>query len=158
MHYIIRDMKPEEYPLLSDFLYEAIFIPVGMQKPNRTIIHQPELALYIEDFGQADDICLIAEIQGKAIGAIWSRIMNDYGHVDEETPSLAISLFEDCRNRGIGTMLMKAMLQKLKEAGYRQVSLSVQKANWSYVKKTDTDFRESADTANSTKDFLRFLP
>lgn len=151
-------MKPEEYPLLSDFLYEAIFIPVGMQKPNRTIIHQPELALYIEDFGQADDICLIAEIQGKAIGAIWSRIMNDYGHVDEETPSLAISLFEDCRNRGIGTMLMKAMLQKLKEAGYRQVSLSVQKANWSYVKKTDTDFRESADTANSTKDFLRFLP
>ena len=29
---------------------------------------------------------------------------------------------------------------------------------WSYVKKTDTDFRESADTANSTKDFLRFLP
>ena len=123
-------MKPEEYPLLSDFLYEAIFIPVGMQKPNRTITHQPELALYIEDFGQADDICLIAEIQGKAIGAIWSRIMNDYGHVDEETPSLAISLFEDCRNRGIGTMLMKAMLQKLKEAGYRQVSLSVQKANY----------------------------
>ena len=60
MQYIIRDMKPEEYPLLSDFLYEAIFIPEGMQKPDRTIIHQPELALYIEDFGQADDICLIA--------------------------------------------------------------------------------------------------
>ena len=130
MHYIIRDMKPEEYPLLSDFLYEAIFIPVGMQKPNRTIIHQPELALYIEDFGQADDICLIAEIQGKAIGAIWSRIMNDYGHVGEDTPSLAIALFEEYRNQGIGTVLMKAMLQRLKEAGYRQVSLSVQKANY----------------------------
>ena len=123
-------MKPEEYPLLSDFLYEVIFIPEGMQKPDRTIIHQPELALYIEDFGQPDDICLVADVQGKPVGAIWSRIMNDYGHVNEETPSLAISLFEDCRNRGIGTMLMKAMLQKLKEAGYRQVSLSVQKANY----------------------------
>lgn len=130
MNYIIRDMKPEEYSLLSDFLYEVIFIPEGMQKPDRTIIHQPELALYIEDFGQPDDICLVADVQGKPVGAIWSRIMNDYGHVDEETPSLAISLFEDCRNRGIGTMLMKAMLQKLKEAGYRQVSLSVQKANY----------------------------
>lgn len=130
MNYIIRDMKPEEYPLLSDFLYEVIFIPEGMQKPDRTIIHQPELALYIEDFGQPDDICLVADVQGKPVGAIWSRIMNDYGHVDEETPSLAISLFEDCRNREIGTMLMKAMLQKLKEAGYRQVSLSVQKANY----------------------------
>ena len=128
MQYIIRDMKPEEYPLLSDFLYEAIFIPEGMQKPDRTIIHQPELALYIEDFGQADDICLIAEIQGTAIGAIWSRIMNDYGHVGEDTPSLAIALFEEYRNQGIGTVLMKAMLQRLKEAGYRQVSLSVQKA------------------------------
>ena len=32
------------------------------------------------------------------------------------------------------------------------------RSGWSYVKKTDTDFRESADTANSTKDFLRFLP
>ncbi|WP_276887883.1 GNAT family N-acetyltransferase [Faecalibaculum rodentium] len=130
MQYIIRDMKPEEYPLLSDFLYEAIFIPEGMQKPDRTIIHQPELALYIEDFGQADDICLIAEIQGTAIGAIWSRIMNDYGHVGEDTPSLAIALFEEYRNQGIGTVLMKAMLQRLKEAGYRQVSLSVQKANY----------------------------
>lgn len=130
MNYTIREMIPEEYSLLSDFLYEAIFIPEGVQKPDRTIIHQPELALYIEDFGQADDICLVADVQGKPVGAIWSRIMNDYGHVNEETPSLAISLFEDCRNRGIGTMLMKAMLQRLKEAGYRQVSLSVQKANY----------------------------
>ncbi len=130
MHYIIRDMKPEEYPLLSDFLYEAIFIPEGMQKPDRTVIHQPELALYIEDFGQADDICLVADAGVTVAGAIWSRIMNDYGHVGEDTPSLAIALFEEYRNQGIGTVLMKAMLQRLKEAGYRQVSLSVQKANY----------------------------
>ena len=130
MDYIIRDMKPEEYPLLSDFLYEAIFIPEGMQKPDRTVIHQPELALYVENFGQADDICLVADVQGKPVGAIWSRIMNDYGHVDEETPYLAIALFEEYRNQGIGTVLMKAMLPRLKEAGYSQVSLSVQKANY----------------------------
>lgn len=130
MDYIIRDMKSEEYPLLSDFLYEAIFIPEGMQKPDRTIIHQPELALYIEDFGQADDICLVADAGVTVAGAIWSRIMNDYGHVGEDTPSLAIALFEEYRNQGIGTVLMKAMLQRLKEAGYRQVSLSVQKANY----------------------------
>ena len=36
--------------------------------------------------------------------------------------------------------------------------LNILSLYWSYVKKTDTDFRESADTANSTKDFLRFLP
>ena len=29
MDYIIREIKEEEYPILSDFLYEAIFIPDG---------------------------------------------------------------------------------------------------------------------------------
>lgn len=130
MEYIIRDMKPEEYPLLSDFLYEAIYIPEGTKKPARSIIHQPELALYVENFGQANDICLAADVNGKVAGAIWVRIMNDYGHVDEDTPSLAMALFEEYRNQGIGTMLMNAMLQRLKQAGYRQVSLSVQKANY----------------------------
>lgn len=138
-------MKPEEYPLLSDFLYEAIFIPEGMQKPDRTVIHQPELALYVENFGQADDICLVADVQGKPVGAIWSRIMNDYGHVDEETPYLAIALFEEYRNQGIGTVLMKAMLPRLKEAGYSQVSLSVQKANYAMRMYEKAGFRTVRD-------------
>lgn len=29
MNYCIREMKKYEYPLLNDFLYEAIFIPEG---------------------------------------------------------------------------------------------------------------------------------
>ncbi|WP_276930189.1 GNAT family N-acetyltransferase [Faecalibaculum rodentium] len=145
MDYIIRDMKPEEYPLLSDFLHEAIFIPEGMQKPDRTIIHQPELALYIEDFGQADDICLVADAGVTVAGTIWSRIMNDYGHVGEDTPSLAIALFEEYRNQGIGTVLMKAMLQRLKEAGYRQVSLSVQKANYAMRMYEKAGFRTARE-------------
>ncbi len=56
--------------------------------------------------------------------------MNDYGHVDDETPSLAISLYEQYRHLGIGTKLMRKMLILLKEKGYKQVSLSVQKANY----------------------------
>ncbi|MBQ9613579.1 MAG: GNAT family N-acetyltransferase [Lachnospiraceae bacterium] len=66
---------------------------------------------------------------GRIIGAVWTRIMNDYGHVDDETPSFAISLFSEYRGQGIGTRLMKEMLSLLKEHGYRQASLAVQKAN-----------------------------
>ena len=40
MNYIIREIKEEEYPILSDFLYEAIFIPVRKEKPPKTIIEQ----------------------------------------------------------------------------------------------------------------------
>jgi len=130
MDYQIREIRENEYPILSDFLYEAIFIPEGVEKPPRSIIEQPELQVYIADFGKADDRCLVAKTKRKIVGAVWVRIMNDYGHVDDETPSLAISLYEEYRHMGIGTALMKAMIRLLKDNGYKQVSLSVQKANY----------------------------
>ena len=140
MDYQIREMKENEYPLLSDFLYEAIFIPKGMDKPPKSIIEQPELQIYIEDFGKADDACMVAEIKDKVVGAVWTRIMNDYGHIDDETPSFAISLYEEYRHLGIGTALMKAMLKLLKGKGYKQASLSVQKANYAVNMYRNTGF------------------
>lgn len=132
MDYQIREIKKSEYPVLADFLYEAIFIPEGMEKPSRSIIEQPELQVYIADFGKEDDWCLVAEVKEKIVGAVWVRIMNDYGHIDDRTPSLAISLYEEYRNLGIGTVLMGNMLQFLKKKGYKQTSLSVQKANYAF--------------------------
>ncbi len=66
----------------------------------------------------------------KIVGAVWTRIINDYGHVDDETPSLSISVLKDYRNLGLGTKLMEQILLTLKEQGYKQVSLSVQKINY----------------------------
>ena len=131
MEYTIRKMTVPEYPLLSDFLYEAIFIPNGIKPPPRDIIASPELQIYVERFGALkDDFAIVAEIEGKIVGAVWVRIMNDYGHIDEETPSLAISLYKEYRGQGIGTNMMKEMLSLLKTHGYKRVSLSVQKANY----------------------------
>ena len=72
----------------------------------------------------------MAEVDHKVVGAVWARIMNDYGHIDNETPSLAISLYKEYRGLGIGTAMMKEILALLKAHGYKQVSLSVQKANY----------------------------
>lgn len=72
----------------------------------------------------------MAEAENTIIGAVWVRIINDYGHIDDETPSFAISLYREYRNKGIGTALMKAILDKLKSSGYKQASLAVQKANY----------------------------
>ena len=58
--------------------------------------------------------------------------MNDYGHVADSIPSLAISLYKDYRHQGIGTGLLREMLQLLRRDGYPQVSLSVQKANYAF--------------------------
>ena len=56
--------------------------------------------------------------------------MNDYGHVDETTPSLAISLYKEYRGYGIGTDMMKEMFSLLRKKGYKKASLSVQKENY----------------------------
>ncbi len=131
MDYKIRKISEEEYGLLEIFLYEAIFVPEGMSAPPKSIIDQPELKVYITDFGKKqDDIGLVAEVDKEAVGAVWVRIMNDYGHIDNDTPSFAISVHEDYRGLGIGTALMKEMLRILNEEGYKQASLAVQKANY----------------------------
>lgn len=130
--YIIRKIRPDEYSILDDFLYEAIFIPEGVQPPPKSIIQQPELQVYVEDFGKKDDYCLVAESDNKIIGAVWVRIMSDYGHIDNNTPSLAISLYKEFRGHGIGTALLDSILSLLKSENYKKVSLSVQKENYAY--------------------------
>lgn len=130
MEYQIREIRESEYEILADFLYEGIYVPKGTDKPPKSIISKPELQVYIENFGKADDWCLVAEVKDKIVGAVWVRIMNDYGHIDDETPSFAIAVYEEYRHLGIGTELMRAMLKLLKGKGYKKASLSVQKANY----------------------------
>ncbi len=131
MKYTIREMEKTEYPLLEDFLYEAIFIPEGIKPPPKSIVYKDDLQVYVRDFGKFPaDKCLAAETEGKIVGAVWARIMKDYGHIDDKTPSLAISLFKEYRGMGIGTEMMRKMLALLKKCGYERASLSVQKENY----------------------------
>lgn len=129
--YKIREMKEAEYFLLKEFLYEAIFIPEGIAPPPKSIVEHPLLQIYIKDFGsKPDDKCFVAEADGKVVGAVWVRIIDDFGHIDDDTPSFSISLYKEYRNRGIGTEMMKQMLEWLAQKGYKKASLSVQKANY----------------------------
>lgn len=47
MDCIIRKMQKDEYCLLSDFLYEAIYIPDGTAAPPKSVIACPEVCKYI---------------------------------------------------------------------------------------------------------------
>ena len=131
MQAVLRELRKDEMGLLKDFLYEAIFVPEGVEAPDRSIIERPELALYYKDFGTGPaDNCIVAEADGKVVGAVWTRIMDDYGHVKDDIPSFAISLYKEYRGKGIGTRMMCQMLQLLKTQGYKKASLAVQKENY----------------------------
>ena len=133
MNYRIREIEKTEISLLDDFLYEAIFIPEGVTPPPKDIIEDEELQIYVKDFGKyKDDICFVAEVEGKVVGAVWLRVIDDYGHIDDDTPSLSISVYKGYRNLGIGKALIKNVLEELKKRGYKKTSLSVQKANYAF--------------------------
>ena len=71
MDYLIRPMKKEEYPLLEDFLYEAVFQKDGEEKAPRNIIRLPALYAYIEEFGtRKGDLCFCAVAEGRVVGAV----------------------------------------------------------------------------------------
>lgn len=132
---VIRPLPPKGYPLLDRFLYDAIFIPEGVEPPPFEIVKNPDLQVYVESFGtRKGDIALAAVLNDKIVGVAWARIMNDYGHVDDDTPSIAISVVKSCRGMGIGMQLMANLLINLCGMGFRQVSLAVQRENHTAVK------------------------
>lgn len=142
MNLRMMEIDASNAALLSNFLYEAIFVPSGMQSPSRDILADPQLQVYVQDFGkQTGDFGLFAEVEGVIAGAVWARIMEDYGHIDNETPSLAIALYKEYRGKGVGTALLQAMLKLLQEHGYEQVSLAVQKENYAVKLYTACGFR-----------------
>lgn len=131
MAYLIREMHLSEYPLLREFIYQAIY-QRDQEKPiPRSIIDDPNVAVYIQDFGKyKTDLCLCAQLDDKVVGAVWVRNIEGFGSIDDQTPEFAISLLPEYRGQGIGTELMKAMIRRLNREGYSKTSLAVQKDNY----------------------------
>ncbi|MGL4696376.1 GNAT family N-acetyltransferase [Enterococcus larvae] len=132
--YRIRPINQGEEELLELFLYEAIFQREGVEPLPRSVIQQPELYVYIEDFGKKDDYCLVAEQEDQIVGAVWTRILSGnqsgFGNLDDQTPEFAISVLKEFRGMGIGKALMSTMLEELNIRGYSRASLAVQKDNY----------------------------
>ena len=124
---IIREIKNKDYSHLEEFLFYSIH-QIEHKLPKE-IIYSPEVYLYIGDYGKKDDNGVIAEVDGKILGMAWTRIISGYGHIDNQTPELAISVSPKAQGFGIGTKLMNELFRILKTKGYKQTSLAVQKTN-----------------------------
>ncbi len=155
----IRKLEIAEFGLLEDMLYEAIFQSDENNLIPREVVNAPEVRVYIDNFGrQKDDYCLVADFNGKIVGAVWVRILagkiKGFGYIDDKTPEFAISLFEEYRGRGIGTELMRKMIEYLKNKGYSQTSLSVQKENYAVNLYKKLGFKIVGETSEEYKMLL----
>ena len=127
---IVRPLRKGEEPLLTEFLYEAIWRGAGQPPVPRTVLQQPALWRYVAGFGsRPDDRCLVAEAGGCVVGAVWVRCIRGFGHIADGVPECVLAVYDGYRGRGIGTALLRGMLRRLRCERYDRISLSVQKAN-----------------------------
>jgi GNAT superfamily N-acetyltransferase len=89
------------------------------------------LARYVDGWGRPGDTVLIAMDGGHRVGAGWYRLFREsapgYGFVDERTPELTIAVVPGRRGEGIGQELLAGLVERARDAGYRAVSVSVEK-------------------------------
>ncbi len=155
MTYKVRKAGSEDMPFLREMLYEAIYIPEGEEKPDPSIIDNPDIYKYLSGWMEESDTGFIAEINGWAVGAAWARLFESaaaggYGFINSDTPELCLAVNEKHRDRGVGTVLMNILLAELKLKGYEHLSLSVDKQNravgfykklgFEVLKEQDTDY------------------
>lgn len=130
----IREIHTTEHPFLHEMIREAIFFPDLSKKAEKLAELERVLEGYFDAFGgRYGDVAFVLVTESGLSGAVWVRVYTDanrsYGFVDGKTPELGIAIKEEWRSRGIGERLINAIIQKLSNDGFDQVSLSVDKRN-----------------------------
>lgn len=124
--YSVRPATSADQAFISEMQYEALFVPPGEPAFERSVLDEPAIARYHVGFGtMAGDVGVIAEApDGRPIGAAWVRLVDGFGFVDHETPELAIAVVDEARGAGVGSALLRELLQRVS-----RVSASVDERN-----------------------------
>ncbi len=133
MSFKIRDIVPEDEPIIREIFYQAIFVPEGEDPYPKNIIYLPELRKYHENWDVRKDFGLLAFKNKTVIGAIYGRFLHGdnkgYGYIDDDIPELSMAVMPGHRNQGIGTVLLNKFFELAKRKGHKSISLSVDKRN-----------------------------
>jgi GNAT superfamily N-acetyltransferase len=133
--WVIRAATARDGSFMADMLVEAVnWSPEWKKKSRSRVLADPKTAHYIAGWPQDTDVGVIAEAGGKPAGAAWLRFLpaNDpgYGFVSSDIPELTIGVAARWRGQGIGRALLRAIAEHARQAGIRQISLSVERKNF----------------------------
>ncbi|MBQ1029254.1 GNAT family N-acetyltransferase [Micromonospora sp. C97] len=152
----VRAATSADREFLVDMLVEAVNWLPERNWSREQILANPALAHYVSGWMRPTDFGLVAVGQAeRSVGAAWFRYLTaadpGYGYVSDDVPELTIGVVETWRGRGVGRMLLRAVLDVARERGIRTVSLSVKRANFAARLYAAEGFRtvesfEDADT------------
>lgn len=134
MQISFRVIQADEYEFLNEMLYEALFVLPGQPKFPKEIIEEPSIKKYIENWNQKEGDLAIVCLDGEdLIGAIWGRKFSEdnkgYGFIDVETPEIGMAIKQEYRGKGLGSNLIKLLVDEYIEQGVGQLSLNVNTLN-----------------------------
>ena len=133
-HVVIRNLTVDDAAFQADMLYAAACWRPGVEQPGpELLLSRLEARRYLDGWGRPGDLGVIAELDGRPVGAAWSRLFTEADHgdgfIDEVTPELAIGVRADARGRGIGRRLMVALHGSARAAGVKRMALSAEQDN-----------------------------
>ncbi|HEX7166892.1 MAG TPA: GNAT family N-acetyltransferase, partial [Acidimicrobiales bacterium] len=131
--YTTRLAVPVDATFLREMVYEAA-VPVGRERPDRdAVLANPHVVAFVDGWGRQGDHGIVAESDMSPVGAAWFRVFPDDdpagGFVGGQTPELLVALVPEHRGKGVGGLLLSALLSKAREEGFANVGLNVPRAN-----------------------------
>ena len=125
-----------DLPFLRDMLFESAFTTDEQRAEwRRHSDLPPELVKYLHDWPRPGDAGFIAHgADGANAGAAWYRIFSQDDRGDgvlalREVPEIAIAVVSTYRGRGVGALLMRALIDAARADGYARLMLSVDPHN-----------------------------
>jgi len=129
----VRKATDQDGPLLVDALVMAFnWRPSAPAFSPTEILAIPEISHYVADWPLEGDQGFVAEDE-LAIGAAWWRFFPDHdpghGFVNDHTPEISIGVATLYRGRGIGRLLLDALIFEARIRSVQALSLSVDPDN-----------------------------
>jgi GNAT superfamily N-acetyltransferase len=122
----IRTAGPDD----ADAIHRALLDAFNWEPSREPLpLDHPALAPYRDDWGRDGDLGVIADADGRTVGAAYCRLTRGHAFVDEHTPEVTIGVAAAERGRGIGGRLLGALADLAREQGHARLSLSVEPQN-----------------------------
>jgi len=125
---VVRRGGAQDLRFLRDMLHHAYY-----WKERQPRAGPGPVQLYVKAWGRHGDTAVIALLDGFPVGAAWYRLFESepvgYGFVDEETPELAVAVVPNARGLGVGSALLRALLERARKDGFGALSLAVDRHN-----------------------------
>ena len=127
-----RPLTVSDQDKLWHWLHVALWDPPPAGLRPVEVLQSPGVRIYAESWGLASDVGVVAQVGDADAGACWMRLLPagvGLASVDAATPQLGIALEPEFQRKGYGRALLQAALEAARQAGYRQVALTVHPQN-----------------------------